>query len=236
MGTQFSEVQLIGTPYEPQRPRIQIAMPCAAAHPDQREVARSRDHHRAPLLSLRNRFHLAACGIASRPRFGKRHFRLEMVASARWSFGGVADERLQLNEDTLWDGYPLDASNPDSLKVLPEVRRLLFEGKNKEAEALAAANMMGRPSRVKPVSSLGELWMEFPGRTSATNYHRSLDLNTAIARTSYQSDGVVYNREVFSSAPSQVLVTQLTASQPSRISFQLTLKRQKDAVCVAHPD
>jgi alpha-L-fucosidase 2 len=150
-------------------------------------------------------------------------------------FGGVADERLQLNEDSLWDGYALDPSNPDSLKVLPEVRRLLFEGRNKEAETLAAANMMGKPTGVKPYQSLGELWMEFEDQISATNYQRGLDLNTAVTNVRYQNGDTTFNREAFSSSASGIIAVHHSASQGKRISFRLTLKRQKDAVCVAHP-
>ena len=61
-------------------------------------------------------------------------------------FGGVADERLQLNEDSLWDGYPSDATNPNALEALPEVRRLIFEDKNIEAKRLGAKKMQGTKS------------------------------------------------------------------------------------------
>jgi alpha-L-fucosidase 2 len=150
-------------------------------------------------------------------------------------FGGVADERLQLNEDTLWDGYPLDGANPDALKALPEVRRLLFTGQNLEAEKLAAAHLMGKPSGVKPYQSLGELWMETPGLPSASKYLRVLDLDTAVASVSYVSDGTLFQREVFASAPSGVLVVRFTANKPGSITVRLTLKRQQDAVCLAAP-
>lgn len=94
-------------------------------------------------------------------------------------FGGVADERIQLNESTLWNGYPLDPNNPESLTALPEVRRLIFEGKNNEAVDLAGKTMMGRPKGVKAYQSLGELWFDTPVLT-ASGYTRSLDLSTAI--------------------------------------------------------
>ena len=150
-------------------------------------------------------------------------------------FGGITDERLQLNEDSLWDGYRLDASNPNALKVLPEVRKLLFEGKNKEAETLAAANMLGKPPRVKPYQSLGELWMEFPGSTGASGYCRTLDVTTAVATVAYTRDGTRFTREMFASAPAGVIVARFTADKPNSISFRLNLKRQKDAECLAHP-
>jgi alpha-L-fucosidase 2 len=150
-------------------------------------------------------------------------------------FGGIADDRIQLNEDTLWDGYPADGANPDALKVLPEVRRLLFSDQNSEAEQLAAAHMMGKPSSVKPYQSLGELWMEMPGMPSAREYRRGLDLDTAVASVSYVSNGTQFQREIFSSAPAGVIVVRLTADKPGSITMRLTLKRQQDAVCVADP-
>jgi alpha-L-fucosidase 2 len=150
-------------------------------------------------------------------------------------FGGVADERLQLNEDSLWDGYALDTSNPDALKVLPQVRQLLFDGKNKQAEALAASNMMGRPAGVKPYQSLGELLIETPAAAAASAYRRTLDLTTAVATVNYTRDATTFTRELFCSAPAGLLVAQFTASKPNSINLRLTLQRQKDARCLAHP-
>ena len=150
-------------------------------------------------------------------------------------FGGVMDERLQLNEDSLWDGYPLDASNPAALNVLPEVRKLLFEGKNKQAETLAAANMMGQPAGVKPYQSLGELWLEFANSTPAAAYCRTLDVTTAVATVTYTQGGTRFRREIFASAPAGVIVARFTADKPKSISFRLSLKRQQDARCLACP-
>ena len=147
-------------------------------------------------------------------------------------FGGVADERIQLNESSLWDGYPLDPNDPSSLEYLPEVQRLLFEGKNNEAVDLAEKHMMGKPRGVKPFQSLGELWFDTP-MTEVSNYVRSLDLSTAIAQTSFTADGVNYQREVFSSPVDQVLVIHFTKKGKADLSFALTLKRQKDASCEA---
>ena len=150
-------------------------------------------------------------------------------------FGGIADERIQLNESTLWDGYPLDPNDPTSLENLPEVRRLLFEGKNNEAVALAGKHMMGKPKGVKPFQSLGELWFDTP-INEASGYVRSLNLGTAIAQTNFVSEGVKYSREAFISPVDHVLVIRLTGNQKGKISFNLTLKRQQDAVCEGVPN
>src|SRR6266542_3047525 len=74
-------------------------------------------------------------------------------------FGQTGRERLQLNEETVWSGGPWDASNPEALKHLPEVRRLLFEGKPAEADDLAGRTMMGDPLRMPPYQTLGNLWL-----------------------------------------------------------------------------
>lgn len=146
-------------------------------------------------------------------------------------FGGVADERIQLNESTLWDGYPMDADNPAALKALPEVRRLLFENKNNEAVKLASETMLGEPKGIKPYQSLGEVWLDQPVM-AADHYTRSLDLATAVATVKYTSDGVEYTRENFASLANDAVIVKFTASQPGKINFRLVLKRQQDAQCI----
>lgn len=150
-------------------------------------------------------------------------------------FGGVDRERLQLNEDTLWDGYPVDANNPASLTALPEIRRLLFAGRNREAVDLAGKTMLGQPSRVKPYQSLGELLLQFPDMASVSDYRRSLDLDTAVASVCYDHDGVTTTREIFASAPANCLVVRLTADQPGSVDVRLTMTREQDAKCISHP-
>jgi alpha-L-fucosidase 2 len=149
-------------------------------------------------------------------------------------FGGVADERIQLNENTLWDGYPLDPNNPEGLKVLPEVQRLLFENRNNEAVELAGKTMMGIPQGVKSYQSLGELWFDTPV-LQAENYVRSLDLSTAIASAQYTSEGVNYSREYFASPVDNVIAVRITADKKNKINLALTLKRAQDARCTAIP-
>ena len=88
-------------------------------------------------------------------------------------FGNLAKERIQLNEDTIWNGKKRDRVNPDALKALPEVRRLLFAGKTREAEALEEKSMMGIPNRQPPYQPLGDLNIEFTGHDNATDYRGS---------------------------------------------------------------
>lgn len=79
-------------------------------------------------------------------------------------FGGVIQERLQLNEDTLWAGGPYDPASPEALEALPEVRRLIFEGKYKQAERLISDKVMARPLRQMPYETVGDLLLTFPRR------------------------------------------------------------------------
>ena len=116
-------------------------------------------------------------------------------------FGGIAKERIALNEDTIWNGKKRDRVNPEALKALPEVRRLLFEGKVKEAEALEEQKMMGIPNRQPPYQPLGDLNIEFTGLDNAQDYRRELNLATGVARVSYRVGDTTCTREIFSSAP-----------------------------------
>jgi alpha-L-fucosidase 2 len=148
-------------------------------------------------------------------------------------FGNVADERIQLNEDTLWDGYSRDTTSPQALEALPEVRRLLFEGKNAEATKLAGEKMMGRPMGVESYQSLGDLHIETPTAGAVADYRRSLDLDTGIATTTWTADGVRFTREVFASAPDNVIVVHITADKPAGITCTATITRQQDASCLS---
>ncbi len=141
-------------------------------------------------------------------------------------FGGVNNERLALNEETVWDGKPTDYTNPEALKALPEVQRLLFEGKNVEAKKLAAANMMGKPHKIKSYQPLCDLFLDLPDVDKVSGYRRDLDLTTAISRTQYTTDSVEYVREVFVSEPDQVIVVNLKASRLGKIDFTARLARE----------
>ncbi|MCM2375121.1 glycoside hydrolase family 95 protein [Aporhodopirellula aestuarii] len=141
-------------------------------------------------------------------------------------FGGVNEERIQFNEETVWDGVPTDYNNPEALKALPEVRRLLFEGKNEEARRLAKSKMLGRPHKIKSYQTLGDLLFDFPDTDTVAGYRRDLDLTTAISRVQYKIDGVEYTREVFASAIDQAIVIHLTASKKGNLNFSANFSRE----------
>ena len=133
-------------------------------------------------------------------------------------FGGVNREHLQLNEDTFWSGGPYDPNNPDALKLLPPVRKLIFDGKSDEAYHIAE-KMLARPIGQMSYQTVGDLRLDFGERARVSDYRRSLDLDTATATTTYRADGVRYTREAFCSAAYGILVMRLRADKPGQIAF-----------------
>ena len=145
-------------------------------------------------------------------------------------FGNPSRERIQLNEESIWDGERRDRNNPKAGEAVPKIRELLFAGKIVEAEALALSDMMSIPRRMPCYQTLGDLHLDF-GPTGLTpeatpeNYRLELNLDTAIATTTFTHNGTHYTREVFSSAPDQVIVIRLTSSTPSKLNLTATLDR-----------
>jgi alpha-L-fucosidase 2 len=151
-------------------------------------------------------------------------------------FGGVNEERIILNESSVWSGSRQDADRPNAYKVLPEIRKLLLEGKNPEAEALVNANFICKgPGSSNGTGNgqygcyqvLGNLHLTFPneGQAAVENYRRELDLNEAIARMQFTRAGVTFTRQMFASAPDQVMVLRLSADRSKGISFEARLDR-----------
>ena len=141
-------------------------------------------------------------------------------------FGNTECEHIQLNEDSVWYGGAVDRNNPDAFSNLPRIRKLLFEGKIKEAEKLAVLAFSGVPESQRMYQTLGDLFMEF-GHDSmeVKEYTRELDLNTAIATVSYIFRGIHYKREYFASAADEVMVIRLTADKASGVSFISKMQR-----------
>ncbi len=144
-------------------------------------------------------------------------------------FGGLATERIQLNEDTLWAGGPYDPTNPDALQALPIVRQLIFDGKYGEAHALVAEKMLAKPVRQMPFQPVGDLLLTIPDTGNVDDYRRDLDLDTAVSHVTYVSDGVRFTREVFSSAVDQVVAIRLRADRPGRVSVTAAMTTPQDA-------
>ena len=139
-------------------------------------------------------------------------------------FGGLADETIQLNEETLWSGGPYDPVVPGAHRALGEIQRLLFAGDVPAAHDLFGRSMMGRPFEQMKYQPLGNLRLSFPGHDKATGYERELDLDAAVAKVTYRVGGTRFVREVFASAVDQVIVVRLTADRPGAISFTAQLE------------
>ena len=142
-------------------------------------------------------------------------------------FGDPALERIQLNEESIWDGQPgLDRANPRAAEAIPRIRELLFAGKVAEAEALAQTDLFSLPRRMPCYQTLGDLHLTFPGITAEVeDYRHELNLHTAIVTTTFIHKKTKYTREVFASALDQVIVIRLTASRPKSLNFTARLDR-----------
>ncbi len=141
-------------------------------------------------------------------------------------FGGTAEEKLQLNEDSVWYGGPRDRNNRDALPHLPEIRRLVLEGRLREAEELAGMSMAGLPEAQRHYLPLGELLLSFGGHEQpAEDYRRELDLETGISRVSYRTGEVQYTREMFASYPDQAIAIRISADHKDGISLKARFNR-----------
>lgn len=139
-------------------------------------------------------------------------------------FGKYGEERIQLNEETYWSGGPYSTVVKGGAKVLPEIQKLIFDGKPLEAHKLFGRNLMGYPVEQMKYQSLANLHLFFENEKEVSDYRRWLDLETATTSVEYKAHGVTYHREVLSSAPDQVIVVRLTASEPGQISFRAELR------------
>lgn len=150
-------------------------------------------------------------------------------------FGDVGYERIQLNEETMWSGSPQECDNPEAAKHLDEIKKLLKDGKYREATALTDRTQVctgkgsggGNGSTVPfgCFQTLGDLWLDFANKDKYTDYTRELDLSTATARVSYTQDGIKYSREIFVSYPDQVMVVRLSADK--KRSYSLTCRMSR---------
>jgi len=152
-------------------------------------------------------------------------------------FGGIKEERIQLNEETLWTGGPY---TPQPLgkgaEALPEIRRLVFARRYREAQKVFYRAMETEPHWHQKYQSLGDFWLDLHPKTDFTDhgfelkdYRRELDMDTAIVRVTYKVGRVGFTREVFASPVDQVIVVRLEADSPGQISFvaRITGKKNK---------
>jgi alpha-L-fucosidase 2 len=138
-------------------------------------------------------------------------------------FGGTEHEQLQFNEDTLWTGEPHEYQHDGAVEYLPTVRKLLFEGEQRQAEKLAMEHMMSVPLRQEKYQPFGDLHLHFPTHDEPVDYRRELDIDSGLATVRYRIGQTSFTREVFSSFPDQVIVVRLTCDKPGQVTFTARL-------------
>ena len=147
-------------------------------------------------------------------------------------FGNFNKERIQLNEESLWGGSSFDRNNPNSLKYLKKIQGLIFDGKIVEAEELAGKYMLGTPTKVRSYQTLGDLSIDylfnqrwFPSRYNRSYpifYNRNLNLHNGVANSEFKIGNNITYQKVFSSAVDDVIVVDISFSEPSNVSFKLS--------------
>lgn len=147
-------------------------------------------------------------------------------------YGNPFDERIQLNEESLWSGCPLNSNNPKAKENLEQVRKSIFDGKPDKAFQLVKESMMGTPISVRSYQTMGELKIHYDIKDTL-NYRRILDLNTGINTMHFESNGVEYKQEIFASAPGNIIVLHIKSSQPRTLNTVISLDREADAEVVA---
>jgi alpha-L-fucosidase 2 len=143
-------------------------------------------------------------------------------------FGGVELEHIQFNEETLWTGVPHDYAHEGAVLYLEPIRQLLNEGKQNQAHELAMKEFMSIPLTQKEYQPFGDLYMDFPGHENYSDYHRELDISSAICRTSYVHNEVHYTREVLASQPNRIIAIQLAADREGALTFAVWLDTEHE--------
>jgi len=149
-------------------------------------------------------------------------------------FGNPYNERIQINEESLWAGSKIDNNNPQALEQLPEIRQMIFDGEYKKAYENANEYLLGTPPRIRSYQPLGDLFLDYHWNGEVRNYKRKLDLNTGIATTGFEVDDNQIKQEVFSSAPHDLIALRITATKP--FDVDVSLQRERDANTVIISD
>ncbi|SEN76176.1 alpha-L-fucosidase 2 [Mucilaginibacter gossypiicola] len=155
--------------------------------------------------------------------------------------GGITNEKVVLNDITMWSGSSQDANNYEAYKKLPEIRSLLAAGKNVEAQAIIDKSFVctGKGSGGVPFGCfqmLGDLNLSYQYKgiddkdVKYDNYERELSLNNALAKTTYQVNGVTYKREYFTSFGNDVDIIKLSAEKPGMLNLSINISRPERGV------
>ena len=140
-------------------------------------------------------------------------------------FGGVSQEHLQLNEETIWAGEPGNNVPKNTFDSIQKVRRLLNEGQFEKAQDLTNKTYPRQAPKDlnygMPYQTMGDLFLDFEGHNNFKNYRRTLDIKSAISTVSYDVDGVSFRRELFSSFADNVIVVRLSSSKKGSLNFKI---------------
>ena len=139
-------------------------------------------------------------------------------------YGGTETEEIQLNEETFWSGQPYENNSKESLEKLPEVRRLIFEGKEQDASRLIDRYFMKGPHGMRFLP-MGSVKLSL-GHRDVSQYERALNLSDATATTTYMHNGVRFERTVFASLADDLIVCQLRAGKKGALSFGVDFTSQ----------
>ncbi|MDE7211174.1 MAG: glycoside hydrolase family 95 protein [Lachnospiraceae bacterium] len=143
-------------------------------------------------------------------------------------FGGVGEEHLQVNEDSVWYGGPMDRNNPDALKNLPKIREYILNGQIPEAEELMVNALSGTPQGQRPYQTLGDIHLYFSGIDGeVTDYRRELELADAVHTVTFKVNGYTHRREIFATAADDVIVMHFETDDPAGMNLTPLLMRHK---------
>lgn len=147
-------------------------------------------------------------------------------------FGAPSVDHIQFNEETLWSGKPHDYAHTGAYKYLGQIRELLWQDRQKEAEDLAMKEFMSVPLRQEKYLPFGDLWISFPGHLKVSDYRRELDLSSALCRTTYTIGDTTFTREYLASFPGNVLAVNLTANRKNALTFDIMLSSPHERTSV----
>lgn len=143
-------------------------------------------------------------------------------------FGNPCNEVIQLNENSVWAGQPNRNDNPDAREALPEVRKLIFEGKYREAQDLINQKFITKTSHGMPFQTAGNLKLTFSGHDNYSDYYRELDIDNAVVSSRYSLNGINYKTSAIASFPDQVIIIRISADKPGSVSFSATMDRPSE--------
>lgn len=142
--------------------------------------------------------------------------------------GGVSEEVLQLNEDSIWYGGPAERVNPDARETIKKLQEMIMEGKMWETEQLVFAGMTSTPDSQRTYQTAGELRIEFPKLINEhTSYSRELDLSQSLVKSAFICNGVKYSKECFASYPDQLIAYKVKGDKKGSVSLKIKLGRDR---------